>query len=112
MSDFEYAPAPESRAVVDIKPMYGLFIDGAFVDPQSEQYAETINPATEEHLADYAVAGDADVEAAVRAARRAAVAACGGGGHRAGLAVCAGLDKLKFHCIASCSWFSWVSVTV
>ena len=29
---FEYAPAPESRSVVDIKASYGLFIDGAFVD--------------------------------------------------------------------------------
>ena len=29
---FEYAPAPESRSLVDIKPSYGLFIDGEFVD--------------------------------------------------------------------------------
>ena len=29
---FEYAPAPESRSVVDIAPSYGLFIDGEFVD--------------------------------------------------------------------------------
>ena len=29
---FEYAPAPESRAVVDLKSSYGLFIDGEFVD--------------------------------------------------------------------------------
>ena len=29
---FEYAPAPESRAIVDIKPSYGLFINGEFVD--------------------------------------------------------------------------------
>ena len=32
MTTFEYAPAPESRAIVDIKPSYGLFIDGEFVD--------------------------------------------------------------------------------
>ena len=25
---FEYAPAPESRAVVDIKSSYGLFVNG------------------------------------------------------------------------------------
>ena len=31
-SPFEYAPAPESRAIVDIKPSYGLFINGEFVD--------------------------------------------------------------------------------
>jgi hypothetical protein len=29
---FEYAPAPESRAVVDIASSYGLFIDGEFTD--------------------------------------------------------------------------------
>ena len=29
---FEYAPAPESRAIVDIKPSYGLFVGGEFVD--------------------------------------------------------------------------------
>ena len=28
---FEYAPAPESRAIVDIKPSYGLFVNGEFV---------------------------------------------------------------------------------
>ncbi|MCW2865700.1 MAG: betaine-aldehyde dehydrogenase, partial [Actinoallomurus sp.] len=29
---FEYAPAPESRDIASIKPSYGLFIDGEFVD--------------------------------------------------------------------------------
>ena len=71
MTDFDYSPAPESRAVVDIKQTYGLFIDGEFVDPISDDFLSTINPATEEHLAYFAVAGDADVDAAVRAARRA-----------------------------------------
>lgn len=68
---FEYAPAPESRAVVDIASSYGLFIDGAFVEPQSGATLKTVNPATEEVLAEFAEAGAADVEAAVRAARRA-----------------------------------------
>ena len=68
---FEYAPAPESRAVVDIASSYGLFIDGAFVEPQSGAALKTVNPATEEVLAEFAEAGAADVEAAVRAARRA-----------------------------------------
>jgi aldehyde dehydrogenase (NAD+) len=31
MSPFEYAPAPESAAVVDIASSYGLFINGQFV---------------------------------------------------------------------------------
>ena len=44
---FEYAPAPESRAIVDIKPSYGLFINGEFVDGTGKAF-KTINPATEE----------------------------------------------------------------
>lgn len=67
---FEYAPAPESRAVVDIKPSYGLFIDGEFVDGRGSSF-KTINPATEETLAEVAEASAADVDLAVRAARRA-----------------------------------------
>ena len=68
---FEYSPAPESTKVVDIKSDYQLFIDGEFVEPQSNESIPTINPATEEVLAHVAVANDADVDAAVRAARRA-----------------------------------------
>ncbi len=67
---FEYAPAPESRAVVDIKPSYGLFVNGEFVDGHGKSF-KTISPATEEVLAEVAEADDADVDAAVRAARRA-----------------------------------------
>ena len=67
---FEYAPAPESRAIVDIKPSYGLFIDGEFVDGTGTAF-KTVNPATEEVLAEVAEASDADVDAAVKAARRA-----------------------------------------
>ena len=33
---FEYAPAPESRSIVDIAPSYGLFVDGEFVDGTGE----------------------------------------------------------------------------
>ncbi|MBU2696118.1 aldehyde dehydrogenase family protein [Pimelobacter sp. 30-1] len=67
---FEYAPAPESRSIVDIKPSYGLFIDGEFVDGRGTSF-KTINPATEETLAEIAEASDADVDLAVKAARRA-----------------------------------------
>src|SRR5699024_10244537 len=70
MSKFEYAPAPESRAVVDIDSSYGLFIDGEFVEG-SGAAMKTVNPATEEVLADVAVADEADVDRAVAAARRA-----------------------------------------
>ncbi|WP_420110626.1 aldehyde dehydrogenase family protein [Pseudactinotalea sp.] len=70
MSAFEYAPAPESRAVVDIASSYGLFINGEFTDGSGGSL-KTINPATEETLADTAVADESDVDRAVRAARRA-----------------------------------------
>src|SRR6185312_8150516 len=68
---FEYAPAPESRSVVDLKPSYGLFIDGAFGDPTDGGSFKSINPASEEVLAEIAEAGSEDVERAVRAARKA-----------------------------------------
>jgi aldehyde dehydrogenase (NAD+) len=67
---FDYAPAPESRNVVDIKASYGLFIDGEFVDGTGTSF-KTISPATEEVLAEVAEASEADVDAAVKAARRA-----------------------------------------
>jgi aldehyde dehydrogenase (NAD+) len=68
---FEYAPAPESRSIVDIQPAYGLFINGEFVDSADGQSFKTINPATEEVLADIVDAGPTDVDRAVKAARRA-----------------------------------------
>jgi len=71
MAVFEYAPAPESRSIVDIQPTYGLFIDGEFTDPRSGESRKTINPATEEVLAEVAEADASDVDVAVRAARRA-----------------------------------------
>src|SRR5258708_27466448 len=46
-----------------------LFINGEFVSAQSGETFATINPATEEKLADVASAGVADVDVAVRAAR-------------------------------------------
>ncbi|OZV83275.1 betaine-aldehyde dehydrogenase [Micromonospora echinospora] len=68
---FEYAPAPESRSVVDIKASYGLFVDGEFVDPADGGSLKSINPASEEVLAEVAEGGTADVDRAVRAARKA-----------------------------------------
>ncbi len=68
---FEYAPALESRAVVDIASSYGLFIDGRFIDGQGGRPFKTISPATEEVLAEVVEASDADVDTAVSAARRA-----------------------------------------
>ena len=67
---FDYAPAPESRGIVDIKPSYGLFVNGEFVDGHGRSF-KTISPSTEEVLAEVAEADDADIDAAVKAARRA-----------------------------------------
>ena len=69
MPKFEYAPAPESRAVVTLKKSYGLYIDGAFTRPKDT--FETINPADETVLAEVSQAGPKDVDKAVAAARRA-----------------------------------------
>jgi aldehyde dehydrogenase (NAD+) len=68
---FEYAPAPESRSIVDIRPSYGLFIGGEFVDSLGDEHFKTVNPATEEVLAEVAQANAADVDRAVAAARQA-----------------------------------------
>ena len=68
---WEYAPAPESTAVVTLEDSYGLFINGEFVEPKSGKRFVTINPATEEPLAQIAEAGPEDVALAVEAARDA-----------------------------------------
>ncbi|NYJ04686.1 aldehyde dehydrogenase family protein [Petropleomorpha daqingensis] len=69
-SVFEYAPAPESRSIVDVAPSYGLFIDGEFVDGTGTPF-KTVNPATEEVLSEIASGSEADVDRAVKAARKA-----------------------------------------
>jgi aldehyde dehydrogenase (NAD+) len=70
-SAFEYAPAPESREIVRLEERYGLFIGGELVDPRSGEYQPTVNPATEEPLAEIAYAGPEDVDLAVTTARDA-----------------------------------------
>jgi len=68
---WEYATAPESTDIVRLEDRYGLFIGGDFVEPKSGKYFQTINPATEETLAEVAEAGPEDVDLAVKAARDA-----------------------------------------
>jgi aldehyde dehydrogenase (NAD+) len=70
MNVFEYAPAPESRDIARLKPSYGIFVNGEFRDGTGEAI-KTINPANEEPLAEIAEASAADVDDAVKAARRA-----------------------------------------
>ena len=71
MAVFEYAPARESRSIVDVASHYGLFIGGEFVESEDGTPFNTINPATEEVLAEVTAAGQRDVDRAVRAAREA-----------------------------------------
>jgi aldehyde dehydrogenase (NAD+) len=68
---FEYAPAPESPSIVDIRSSYGLFVNGEFTDPVDGERFKTINPASEDVLAEVAAAGPSDVDRAVGAARHA-----------------------------------------
>src|ERR1041384_265300 len=68
--NWEYAPAPESRAIANLKPNYQMFVDGQFVDGGGEPL-KSINPATEEVLAEVQTANADDVDRAVKAARRA-----------------------------------------
>ncbi|MGC4041124.1 MAG: aldehyde dehydrogenase family protein [Flavobacterium sp.] len=70
-SDWNLAPAPESTSHFKLKDTYDLFINGKFVAPKSGKYFDTINPATETVLAKVAEAGEADIDAAVKAARKA-----------------------------------------
>ena len=71
MPKFDYAPAPESRAIVSLRESYGLFIGGEFVSTIDGRAFKTISPATEEVLAEVTEAGPADVDRAVAAARQA-----------------------------------------
>jgi aldehyde dehydrogenase (NAD+) len=71
MAKWDYAPAPEATDIVSIKDTYGLYIGGEFVEPESGEYFKTINPATEEVLAAIPIAGEADIDNAVAAARKA-----------------------------------------
>ena len=69
--EWEYASSTEATDILELDDKYGLYIDGEFVKPKSRKYFPSINPATEETIAEVAEAGDADVDAAVAAARKA-----------------------------------------
>jgi aldehyde dehydrogenase (NAD+) len=68
-ADWTYAPAPESRDIVTIEERYGHYIGGEWVEP-SETY-RTIEPASEEPLAEVGQATPEEVGTAVEAAREA-----------------------------------------
>jgi len=70
MNFLDYAPAPESQAILNLKSEYGLFIDGDFTPGRGKAF-QTISPATEKQIAMISSADAADVDRAVAAARRA-----------------------------------------
>ncbi|MGB8369025.1 MAG: aldehyde dehydrogenase family protein [Limisphaerales bacterium] len=68
---WDYAPAPEEHKNYIIPPRHELFINGKFVTPHSGKHFPSINPATEDKLTEIALGDEADVDRAVKAARRA-----------------------------------------
>ncbi len=70
-SFWEYSSAPESSDHVEISDRYGHFINGKFTPPVKGRYMKSINPATEEVLTEFAEGTSEDVDAAVKAARKA-----------------------------------------
>ena len=71
VTGWDYSPSPESTSHIDLKKRYDLYINGEWVKPSSKKYFKTINPANEEVLAEIAHANEADVDKAVKAARKA-----------------------------------------
>jgi aldehyde dehydrogenase (NAD+) len=69
--EWALSPAPESKDHFTLKSEYDLFIGGKWVKPKSGNYFDTINPANEQKIARIAEANAADVDAAVKAARKA-----------------------------------------
>jgi aldehyde dehydrogenase (NAD+) len=74
--NMEYGPAPEDTKEVDRwldahKRSFGHYIDGAWQKPASGEYFATSDPATGDKIADVAHGDAADVDAAVKAARKA-----------------------------------------
>ncbi len=67
---FEYAAAPETGPPPNLRERYGLFVGGEWISAAGEAVFAAIDPATEATLAQLAQAGAADVDKAVRAARR------------------------------------------
>lgn len=69
--EWNYSPSPESTGHISLKERYDLYIDGKWTKPSSKKYFETVNPANQKVLAEIAYANEADVDKAVKAARKA-----------------------------------------
>ena len=83
---WDYAPAPESADHIRVKDRYGLFLDGEFREPAEGRYVPTINPATEQPVAEVAWAGPGDIATAIERARAA----------QPGWAALPGLERAKY----------------
>lgn len=68
MSFLEYAPAPESTSILNLRKSYGLFINDQWVDG-GDGSMTTISPSTEKPIAEISLASANDVDRAVAAAR-------------------------------------------
>ena len=68
---WDYAPAPETTKP-GLRARYDHFIGGKWVAPKSGRHFATINPANEQTLAEVALGDAADIDRAVKAARKAA----------------------------------------
>ena len=66
-----YAPAPEAKDHVRLKPRYELFVGGKWIEPHSGKHFATLNPGDETAIAEVADADEHDVDLAVKAARDA-----------------------------------------
>ena len=64
---WDYAPAPEARDLVQLRERYGHFVGGEWLEPR-ETYT-TIDPSSEEALAEVGQASSEEVDLAVTAAR-------------------------------------------
>ena len=70
-TQWNYSPSLESTDHIQLAHRYDLFINNQFVKPNSNKYFDTINPATEEKIAEIAEADEKDVDKAVQAAKTA-----------------------------------------
>ena len=69
MSFRDYAPAPESTAILNLRPSYALYIGGEWTDGRGGSMT-TISPATEKSIAEISLADASDIDRAVAAARK------------------------------------------
>ena len=70
MAFLDYAPAPESTSILNLRDDYGLWIGGEWVAGSGTPFA-SVSPSTERQIAMFASADENDVDAAVSAARTA-----------------------------------------